>query len=133
MVFDFPLSYGSSSWERLLCSNLWRPDYVIFFSGLLLVPLLLLMLRKLNGLSCTWVCVCTRVVRVVNTSLRGGPAPSRTARAYCLSHVSAACVCVLLRFSSTHNTLLHVLNYSLSSPLPLLFLLIFSVEWRYLL
>lgn len=89
--------------------------------------------RKLNGLSCTWVCVCTRVVGVVNTSLRGGPAPSRTVRAYCLSHVSAACVCVT-PFLFPHNTLLRVLNYSLClHPLPLWFLLIFSMEWRYLL
>lgn len=86
--------------------------------------------RKLHGLSCTWVCVCTRVVGVVNTSLCGGPAPSRTARAYCLGHVSAVCVCVTLLLIS-HNTLLHVLNYlSCLHPLSVLFLLIFSMEWR---
>ena len=41
MIFDFPLSFSSSSWECLLCSHVWSPDYVVFFSGLLLMPVLL--------------------------------------------------------------------------------------------
>lgn len=100
MIFDFPLSSSSSSWEYLLCSNLWPPDYVVFFSGLVLMPFLLLMPpgSYMVSLALGSVCVHVWLGQLTPLYVVAQHLPEllgRTALA-----MSRQCVCVLLCFSS---------------------------------